>query len=62
MESYLLNKEFIMPQVLAYDTPIRPIKPGDRQPAPAERPAGSLPAPASFFVEWRRILMGRLGR
>lgn len=62
MESYLLNKESIMPDVLAYDLPIRPINPGDTKPAPADDAAGAPPAPVSFLAEWRKILGGRLGR
>lgn len=62
MESYSLNKEITMPDVLAYGTPIRPIKPADRKPAPAECPTDAPPAQATFFAEWRKILAGRLAR
>lgn len=62
METYPLNKEFTMPDVLAYDTPIRPIKPGDTQPAPAGRPPEARPAPAAFSFELRKIFAGLLGR
>ncbi len=47
-----------MPDVLRYDTPIRPIKPGDAVPAPADR----LPVPATFWDELRKIFVGLLGR
>ncbi|WLI91229.1 hypothetical protein Q4S45_08960 [Massilia sp. R2A-15] len=51
-----------MPDVLAYDTPIRPIKPADRKPAPAQCPSDAPPARSTFFSEWRKVLAGRLGR
>lgn len=62
METYSLNKELTMPEVLAYDTPIRPIKPGDAQPAPAGRPPAARPAPTAFSDELHKILAGLLGR
>lgn len=58
METYLLSKETAMPEVLNHDTPIRPIKPGDKVPEPADR----LPAPSPFMDELRNILVGLLGR
>ena len=58
METYSLNKETAMPDVLNYDTPIRPIKPADKVPSPADR----LPVPAAFMDELRNILGGLLGR
>jgi hypothetical protein len=62
METYLPNKEFTMPDVLAYDTPIRPIKPGDRLP-PSDQPAPAPPpARAAFIDELHKIFAGLLGR
>lgn len=51
-----------MPEVLAYDTPIRPIQPGHKKPAPAESPAGAPPARTAFRREWLRILAGLIAR
>lgn len=62
METYLLSKEFAMPDILDCDTPVRPIKHGDDLPAPVEQVPAGRPAPASFIAEWRKIIGGLLGR
>lgn len=49
-----------MTDVLAYDLPIRPIRPGDTQ-APKDAPASAPPAQAGFAEEWRKLLLGLLG-
>lgn len=58
METYSLNKETAMPEVLNYDMPIRPIQPADKVPQPADR----LPVPSAFMDELRNIFGGLLGR
>lgn len=62
METYPLNKEMIMSDVLACDAPVRPIKPGHPPPAPPEPAPEARPAPATFSAELGRIFIGLLGR
>jgi hypothetical protein len=62
METYSLNKESAMPDVSSYDTPVRPIKPGDDLTSPADRAPAPRPAPVSFLNELRKILSGLSGR
>lgn len=61
METYPLNKEAAMPDVLAWDLPIRPIKPGDGLPSDQAAP-GPLPPRAGFLGELNKIFAGLLGR
>jgi hypothetical protein len=51
-----------MPDVLAYDTPIRPIKPRDDVPAPADRLPAPEPAQATFVAVLHQMFVGLLGR